>query len=224
MFFEWRFWIIVCFVSIANLSLIYAFEDSFVDTSSKIERPLHVKVVLSTTPPTKEPIKEESIQTIQETKSIKEPPKDIKKPKEILKTQKKVTAKNIQQDIKKDLPMHKEPLVQQVAQEEKVYINKEALKDEWLNALRQKIEKNLIYPPKAQKRKQEGSVEVLLVVKSNGDLLSFSLSKKSEFKSLDNASLELVQKIFPLTPFESTLFGDKMEVIIPINYKLKEKK
>lgn len=221
MFFDWRFWIIVCFVSIANFSLIYAFEDSFVDTSSKIERPLHVKVVLSTTPPAKEPIKEESIQTIQETKSIKEPPK---KPKEVLKTQKRVTAKNIQQDIKKDLPMHKEPLVQQVAQEEKVYIDKEALKDEWLNALRQKIEKNLIYPPKAQKRKQEGSVEVLLVVKSNGDLLSFSLSKKSEFKSLDNASLELVQKIFPLTPFQSALFGDKMEVIIPINYKLKEKK
>jgi protein TonB len=204
--------------------LIYAFEDSFVDTSSKTERPLHVKVVLSTTPPAKEPIKEESIQTIQETKSIKEPPKKLKKPKEVLKTQKRLTAKNIQQDIKKDVPIHKEPLVQQVAQEEKAYIDKEALKDEWLNALRQKIEKNLIYPLKAQKRKQEGSVEVLLVVKSNGDLLSFSLSKKSEFKSLDNASLELVQKIFPLTPFQSTLFGDKMEVIIPINYKLKEKK
>jgi protein TonB len=204
--------------------LIYAFEDSFVDTSSKIERPLHVKVVLSTTPPAKEPIKEESIQTIQETKSIKEPPKKLKKPKEVLKTQKRLTAKNIQQDIKKDVPIHKEPLVQQVAQEEKAYIDKEALKDEWLNALRQKIEKNLIYPLKAQKRKQEGSVEVLLVVKSNGDLLSFSLSKKSEFKSLDNASLELVQKIFPVTPFQSTLFGDKMEVIIPINYKLKEKK
>lgn len=198
MFYNWRFWSILSFVCTINLSFIYAFPTTVINKKDTIKQPLHVKVVLSSPKKILNPIK-----------------KSIAKP--IIKT--KAPKKAHKHKISK-------PIVKQktTKQKEKILIDKEAIKNKWLTKLRQKIKANLNYPYKAQKRRQEGSVEVKLIVKSNGHLVSSKISKLSTYKSLNNASLELIQNIFPFLPFESSIFGQTIEVVIPINYKLKEKK
>jgi len=225
MFYNWRFWSILCFVCTINLSFIYAFPTTVINKKDTIKQPLHVKVVLSSPKKILNPIKKSIVKPIIKTKAPKKAHKHkISKP--IVKQ--KTTTPLPKIESKKDtyIPIKKQKITSQktTKQKEKILIDKEAIKNKWLTKLRQKIKANLNYPYKAQKRRQEGSVEVKLIVKSNGHLVSSKISKLSTYKSLNNASLELIQNIFPFLPFESSIFGQTIEVVIPINYKLKEKK
>jgi protein TonB len=85
-----------------------------------------------------------------------------------------------------------------------------------IEGLRERIMKELVYPYIARKKGIQGVVYVTLRLDENGNLLDVHITRSSGYKSLDNAAVQLVQKV---VPYQHNL-GKSLSVQIPIRYSL----
>lgn len=83
------------------------------------------------------------------------------------------------------------------------------------------IERNKRYPPRARFLNQEGTVELKVKIKKNGNISNIEIVKSPSFQILVDSAISLVKKIgrFPSIPEDVGL--TELNINIPIHYKLK---
>ncbi|MBN2695581.1 TonB family protein, partial [bacterium] len=93
-------------------------------------------------------------------------------------------------------------------------------KADYLNAIQSKIQKNRVYPKKAQRLRMEGQVLLFFKVLKNGKIESVKLKKSSGYEILDESAIKLIEKIGSFPPIPETLNMSSWEFSIPITYTL----
>lgn len=78
------------------------------------------------------------------------------------------------------------------------------------------------YPRIAALRGWEGEVRLRLKVARKGNLLGVHLDRSSGFAVLDQHALALLEGHVSLPPLPEALEGSEIQVIVPINYKLRK--
>lgn len=97
----------------------------------------------------------------------------------------------------------------------------EGIRDDYLARLREKIEAAHRYPDQARRMGQEGRVVVRFIVRAGGRLEGVDLAEPSSFPLLNRAAIETIRSLSSLPPLPPE-FGDRMEVTIPLVYRLKQ--
>jgi protein TonB len=78
------------------------------------------------------------------------------------------------------------------------------------------------YPRIAALRGWEGEVRLRLKVARKGQLLSIHLDRTSGFEVLDQHALAMLETLSSLPPLPEALEANEIQVVVPINYKLKK--
>ena len=99
-------------------------------------------------------------------------------------------------------------------------VDYQSLKAGYGQALSAEIKKGQTYPRLAAMRGLEGTPKVLIVIE-NGQLVSATLVDESGQSVLDEAALALVKKT-KLPPVPAALAGQRLEFLLPIDYKLRK--
>jgi protein TonB len=78
------------------------------------------------------------------------------------------------------------------------------------------------YPRVAALRGWEGEVRLRLRVARKGNLLAVQLDHSSGFDVLDQHALAMLQELTSLPPLPDGLEANEIQVVVPVNYKLKK--
>ena len=78
------------------------------------------------------------------------------------------------------------------------------------------------YPRVAAMRGWEGEVRLRLKVARMGNLLGVTLDRSSGFDVLDQHALAMLETLAGLPPLPDALDSNEIQVVVPINYKLKK--
>jgi periplasmic protein TonB len=78
------------------------------------------------------------------------------------------------------------------------------------------------YPRVAALRGWEGEVRLRLRVARKGNLVAFQLDHSSGFDVLDQHALAIIEQLAKLPPLPDGLNANEIQVVVPINYKLKK--
>lgn len=78
------------------------------------------------------------------------------------------------------------------------------------------------YPRVAALRGWEGEVRLRLRVARKGNLVAFQLDHSSGFDVLDQHALAIIEQLAKLPPLPDGLDASEIQVVVPINYKLKK--
>ena len=78
------------------------------------------------------------------------------------------------------------------------------------------------YPRIAALRGWEGEVRLRLRVARKGNLVAFQLDQSSGFDVLDEHALAIIEQLAKLPPLPEGLEASEIQVVVPINYKLKK--
>ncbi|MBU1365839.1 MAG: TonB family protein [Gammaproteobacteria bacterium] len=78
------------------------------------------------------------------------------------------------------------------------------------------------YPRVAAMRGWEGEVRLRLKVARKGNLLGVVLDRSSGFDVLDQHALAMLEALAGLPPLPEALEANEIQVVVPINYKLKK--
>ncbi len=77
------------------------------------------------------------------------------------------------------------------------------------------------YPAEAKKARQQGIVTVRFTVDRNGGVSGAAIKKSSGHEILDQATLDLLQRVAPLPRMPSTMQRDRVTLSLPIDYSLR---
>jgi len=78
------------------------------------------------------------------------------------------------------------------------------------------------YPRIAALRGWEGEVRLRLKVARKGNLLGIQLDRSSGFEVLDQHALAMLESHGNLPPLPDSLEASEIQVIVPINYRLRK--
>jgi protein TonB len=78
------------------------------------------------------------------------------------------------------------------------------------------------YPRVAAMRGWEGEVRLRLRVARKGNLLGVAVDRSSGFDVLDQHALAMLEHLASLPPLPEALEANEIQVVVPINYKLKK--
>ncbi|MFZ2366652.1 MAG: energy transducer TonB [Azonexus sp.] len=78
------------------------------------------------------------------------------------------------------------------------------------------------YPRVAALRGWEGEVRLRLRVARKGNLLGVQLDHSSGFAVLDQHAVAMLEALASLPPLPEALEANEIQVVVPINYKLKK--
>lgn len=77
------------------------------------------------------------------------------------------------------------------------------------------------YPTEAKKARQQGVVTVRFTVHSDGSVSGGSIKSSSGHALLDQATLDLLQRVAPLPRFPKSMTKDSVTLALPIDYSLR---
>lgn len=77
------------------------------------------------------------------------------------------------------------------------------------------------YPSEAKKARQQGVVTVRFTVHSDGRISASSIRKSSGHSLLDQATLELMDRVAPLPKFPKSMTKSSVTISLPIDYSLR---
>ncbi|GGD78698.1 energy transducer TonB [Croceicoccus mobilis] len=77
------------------------------------------------------------------------------------------------------------------------------------------------YPKEAKKAREQGVVTVRFTVHSDGSITAASIRKSSGHALLDQATLDLMQRVAPLPRFPKSMTRDSVTISLPIDYSLR---
>lgn len=77
------------------------------------------------------------------------------------------------------------------------------------------------YPSEAKKARQQGVVTVRFTVHADGTISAASIRTSSGHALLDQATLELMQRVAPLPKFPRSMTRDSVTISLPIDYSLR---
>ena len=84
-----------------------------------------------------------------------------------------------------------------------------------------KITQNLFYPEKAKRRGIEGEIKIKIEISKDGELISYQIISKKNNLILEEASIQTLQKIFPIEELKIKNAEEKFSIIITLIYELK---
>ncbi|MEO0034464.1 MAG: hypothetical protein RLZZ501_487 [Pseudomonadota bacterium] len=91
----------------------------------------------------------------------------------------------------------------------------------WRSALQQYLQSRKRYPRAAQSRRQEGVATIRFILDRTGNLMSLGLEQSSGTEMLDEEALDLVRRALPLPPPPPEVTGERIEVVLPIEFRLR---
>lgn len=94
------------------------------------------------------------------------------------------------------------------------------LESEYLAKVKNKIEKNKVYPKVAKRLNQTGKVIVSFDILKDGKVTNIKIINKSKFEKLDEASIELLTNIGFFEAIPNELNKTVWNIQIPINYQI----
>ena len=94
------------------------------------------------------------------------------------------------------------------------------LESEYLAKVKNKIEKNKVYPKVAKRLNQTGKVIVSFDILKDGKITNIKIIDKSKFEKLDEASIELLTNIGFFEAIPNELNKTVWNIQIPINYQI----
>lgn len=77
------------------------------------------------------------------------------------------------------------------------------------------------YPSEAKKARQQGVVTVRFTVHANGTISAASIRNSSGHALLDQATLELMERVSPLPKFPRSMTKSSVTISLPIDYSLR---
>ena len=78
----------------------------------------------------------------------------------------------------------------------------------------------VVYPSRSIDRDQEGEVVLKVILKRNGELVSASVDKESEYKLLNKAALRAVELAEPFPNAPEKLTDKQIELLVPIRFQI----
>jgi TonB family C-terminal domain len=91
----------------------------------------------------------------------------------------------------------------------------------WQGELLAHLEQFKRYPRSARMRREEGMAVVRFVVDREGRVVSVRLERTSGADALDEESLALVDRAQPLPPPPDEVAGNRIEVVVPVQFQLR---
>jgi protein TonB len=91
----------------------------------------------------------------------------------------------------------------------------------YLSSLRQKLERNKIYPRAARQRRQEGTAILRFVVDREGHVLSRHVEKSTGYGELDREVEAMLERAQPLPPMPAEMTQAQLELVVPIDFHLR---
>ncbi|KAF0225434.1 MAG: hypothetical protein FD176_485 [Rhodospirillaceae bacterium] len=91
----------------------------------------------------------------------------------------------------------------------------------WQGALLAHLEKHKRYPRAAQLRRQQGVSHVAFTIDRQGKVLVQRLHQGSGHDSLDQETLDLLQRAQPLPPPPPEISGERIDLLVPVQFFLK---
>lgn len=91
----------------------------------------------------------------------------------------------------------------------------------WQGELQAHLEQHKRYPRTARMRHQEGMAVVRFVMDREGRIISVKLERASGAETLDEESLALLDRAQPLPPPPEEVSGNRIEVIVPVQFQLR---
>jgi len=92
----------------------------------------------------------------------------------------------------------------------------------WQGLVLTDLEAHKRYPPEARERGEQGVVYLRFAMDRHGKVLSSGVQRSSGFDDLDEETLELIQRSQPLPPPPSTVAGNTLELVVPIQFRLEQ--
>ncbi len=230
------FFMAISIYLIASFFLFYVFADTLIMPEKKVEEVKTISLQHVNLKP--EPVVEsQPEQTLVEPEPIPEPvvetPKPIKKKveKPVQKPKKIVEKKQVEKPIEKPIekveqkteviPVQEAKPVEALPSKPMMSASEiESIESEYLSKVRFHIEKNKIYPKTAKRLNQTGKVHVTFFILKDGKIKHCKIHKSSNFDSLDNAALEIFEKIASFEPIPEKLDKNSWEITVPIVYQI----
>ena len=159
----------------------------------------------------KKPVKKRVIK--QKVKAKIEKTKEVKKEIKEVKVSKKELVKKSTKPIKQVQP-------QTSIDQNKIKKEQDRLKNQYLHALRAKINENKHYPRISKRLKEQGISTISFRVLKTGNFINIKVLKSSSKKRLDKAALEAIMDTNSFMPFDKKIKASYMDIIIPIEFKL----
>ncbi|HTI86022.1 MAG TPA: energy transducer TonB [Alphaproteobacteria bacterium] len=91
----------------------------------------------------------------------------------------------------------------------------------YFGAVRQKLERNKIYPRAARQRHQQGTAILRFVLDRDGHVLSRRIEKSTGFSDLDREVEEMLERAQPLPPMPAEMTQAQLELVVPIDFHLR---
>ena len=175
-----------------------------------------------------EPIVEKIIEkpaqkVIEKPKKVEK--KIVKQEKQIEKVVEKTPEKIVEQATENIEKMHvaeqnETSQKQQSSIQENSNNQSQNLENEYLAKVKNKIEKNKVYPKVAKRLNQTGKVIVSFDILKDGKVTNIKIINKSKFEKLDEASIELLTNIGFFEAIPNELNKTVWNIQIPINYQI----
>lgn len=90
----------------------------------------------------------------------------------------------------------------------------------WEAAMSEQLERVKRYPEDSRQRHEEDTVSLRITVNRSGQVLRVSIVHSRGFNLLDQEALQMVQRAAPLPPLPQELSGDRINVIVPVEFFL----
>jgi protein TonB len=91
----------------------------------------------------------------------------------------------------------------------------------YLALIRQKLERNKIYPHIARARKEQGTALLRFVVDRNGHVLTHRLERSSGHRDLDREVEAMLDRAQPLPPMPAEMTQAQLELVVPVQFFLR---
>ena len=94
------------------------------------------------------------------------------------------------------------------------------LKADYVARLAAQVNRYKHYPMAARRARQEGTATLSLVIRRDGSVADFSISKSSGFEALDTAVLRMLERAQPLPPFPASMREEEIPIDFPVSFSL----
>jgi len=91
----------------------------------------------------------------------------------------------------------------------------------WQQSLTAHLERHKRYPTSAVSKRQEGTAHIRFTMNRAGRVLAAVLERGSGVERLDRESLDLLERAQPLPTPPADVVGDRIELVVPIQFSLK---
>ena len=91
----------------------------------------------------------------------------------------------------------------------------------WRTRIAAALERNKRYPLEARQRRQQGVAQVAFTLDRKGQLLASHIVRGSGYASLDQETLQMLQRAQPFPPPPVELSGERVDLIVPVRFNLR---